>query len=159
MADSFQDRFDRSVGKTDHGCWIWMKGLDSLGYGQFYCVKNGKETTERAHRASYEHFVGAIPDGLEIDHLCTIRCCVNPEHLEPVTHQENWRRSSQRGQQRLREKTHCPQGHPYTPDNLDAHALAHGRRLCVICRRERKRLYMRRRKYLGNNTAETRSKT
>ena len=70
---------------VDGPCWIWMRGLNADGYGQ--TNKRGKNV--RSHRVAYEMFVGLIPDGLQIDHLCRVRRCVNPEHLEPVTAQEN----------------------------------------------------------------------
>ena len=73
---------------SESGCWVWARSLDKEGYGRWA----GKS----AHRFFYEKFVGPIPDGLEIDHLCNNPSCVNPEHLEPVTHQENMRRQSYR---------------------------------------------------------------
>jgi hypothetical protein len=69
------------------GCWYWMAGLFRGGYGQF---RFGRNT--RAHRVAYEALVGEIPAGLDLDHLCRVRHCVNPEHLEPVTRKENIRR-------------------------------------------------------------------
>jgi hypothetical protein len=73
---------------TDTGCWEWIGTCQSNGYGAFAVA--GK--TLRAHRWAYEHFVGPIPVGLTIDHLCRNRTCVNPEHMEPVTSAENTRR-------------------------------------------------------------------
>lgn len=73
------------------GCWIWKGFVLANGYGQMPSRNN--EYGERlAHRASYRFHVGPIPDDLEIDHLCRVKCCVNPAHLEPVTHGENLRR-------------------------------------------------------------------
>ena len=74
---------------TDSECWNWTAAIfKGLGYGKFNF--NGK--TCYAHRVSYELHVGEIPSGLQIDHLCRNRKCVNPDHLEPVTHIENIRR-------------------------------------------------------------------
>lgn len=77
----------------DAGCWLWNRKVRTDGYG----VKSlGKYEEVRAHRWVYEQRIGAIPDGLELDHLCNTPRCVNPAHLEPVTHEENmlrqWRR-------------------------------------------------------------------
>lgn len=76
---------------ADTGCWEWQKAIrECNGYG--ICARNGK--TDYAHRFSYETFVGPIPEGLELDHLCRNRKCVNPYHLEPVTHTVNMRRGA-----------------------------------------------------------------
>jgi hypothetical protein len=71
-----------------NGCWRWTATLDRVGYGNIQV----RRRTMRAHRASYEAHVGPIPKGLELDHLCRNKACVNPSHLEPVTHSENLRR-------------------------------------------------------------------
>lgn len=74
---------------TESGCWLWTHGLDVGGYAKFF---DGKRSVS-GHRYLYEHLVGKIPDGFELDHLCRVRCCVNPRHLEPVTRSENLLRS------------------------------------------------------------------
>jgi hypothetical protein len=81
-----------------------------------------------AHRLSYEHHVGPIPDGLQIDHTCRNRKCVNPEHLEPVTNAENTTRQDHAE----RRKTHCPKGHPY--DEANTYVDPSGARRCRACR-------------------------
>lgn len=69
------------------GCWLWT-GQTHMGYGYFW---DGR-TMARAHRWAYKRFVGDVPEGLVLDHKCRVRSCVNPDHLEPVTNQENGRR-------------------------------------------------------------------
>lgn len=77
----------------EHGCWIWQRKLDISGYARLtITADDGSQRSTPAHRASYEAFVGPIPDGLTIDHLCRVTRCVNPAHLEAVTHAENVRR-------------------------------------------------------------------
>jgi hypothetical protein len=123
-------------------CWLWKPVTASGGYGQF--TANGK--TRLAHRAAYELLVGPIPQGLTIDHLCSVRHCVNPAHLEAVTLAENIRRARvwENGAAHQRNKTHCPYGHPYSGDNL--RIASDGKRACRECdkrysanHRERKR--------------------
>lgn len=74
-------------------CWAWVGARTKDGYGTFYfIVSSGKYRRTSAHVASYELFVGPVPKGLEIDHLCRNAWCVNPDHMEAVTHYENMRR-------------------------------------------------------------------
>jgi hypothetical protein len=75
------------------GCWLWTGTHNGNGYGQIAIRLGGVVTTVGAHRAMYAHLVGPIGDGLEIDHLCRVRDCVNPDHLEAVTREENMRRT------------------------------------------------------------------
>ena len=74
-------------------CWLWTGALDKYGYGYVSWRQSGKKRHFIAHRLIYEELVGPIPDGLVIDHLCRVRHCVNPNHLEPVTQDENLRRA------------------------------------------------------------------
>jgi hypothetical protein len=101
-------------------CWIWQRGLTEKGYGD--CRLNGRHT--RSHRIAYAAFVGAIPGGLQIDHLCRIKACCNPAHLEPVTNEENNYRA--RGFVVVPE--HCSRGH-LNAENRDRHGNC---RLCAL---------------------------
>ena len=111
------------------GCWLWQASCTTNGYGK--ASFNGKQRP--AHRVFYEQLVGAIPEGLDLDHLCRIRNCVNPDHLEPVTRSENLRRGEVGGWWQA-QKTHCPQGHPYDEANT---CHSGGKRHCRTCSRKR----------------------
>ena len=96
------------------GCWIWTGVIRKNGYGSAHSgnEKDGTDKVELAHRLSYQLFKGEIPRGLEIDHLCRFRCCVNPDHLEAVTSMVNNHRGMSPWGINSR-KTHCPRGHKY----------------------------------------------
>ncbi len=107
-------------------CWNWDAYVDPDGYGRF--VLNGR--TFRAHRASYVLFIGPIPDGLEIDHLCRNRGCVNPSHIEAVSRRTNWLRSQSPSAINL-SKTHCINGHAF--DTANTRTGRNGMRYCRRC--------------------------
>ena len=104
-------------------CWVWAKGLHPTGYGSL----GVNESWGYGHRVYYERSKGPIPAGLHIDHLCRVRACVNPDHLEAVTQQENIRRGAEA-------ITHCRQGHPY--DESNTYRNKDGHRTCRTCRRD-----------------------
>ena len=108
--------FMRFVEIQASGCWHWTGSRDGAGYGRLSDPLRPKSGSMGAHRLSYEMFVGPIPEGLHIDHLCRVPRCVNPEHLEPVTQRENTLRGIGQGALNAR-KTHCHRGHEYTPEN------------------------------------------
>lgn len=129
MSSSDLGRFLTKVRKDSDGCWIWTGALQGKGaktgsgYGSFRL----EGRVRPAHRVAYEHFVGEIPAGLTLDHLCEVTSCVNPSHLEEVTHLVNIGRSA-----RAR-KTHCKRGHELSGDNLYVH-ITSGSRVCKTCR-------------------------
>jgi hypothetical protein len=121
-----QKRFWSKVDKSGE-CWVWTGGhRTSNGYGRFQPTYPGP--TIVAHRIAYELLVGPIPEGLQLDHLCRNRLCVNPAHLEPVTLIENIRRAR---------PTHCKHGHEFTPENTISVRSRPGRRHCRKCKYER----------------------
>ena len=138
-----EERFWSKVDKDQigTGCWVWKAFKDRHGYGKFWDgtrLPSGNPRKVLAHRFAYELLVGPIPDGLQIDHLCRNRSCVNPAHMEPVTSGENVRRgnSPRLSGERMRAKAHCPQGHKYTQENT---YVWRGVRHCRECRRIRAR--------------------
>ena len=142
MENNLNERFWNKVDKTE-SCWLWKAALNNDGYGNFnLCGRGGI-----AHKLSYESLVGPVPDGLELDHLCRIRNCVNPAHLEPVTHKVN----VQRGElyKVNASKTHCPHDHPYSGDNLYLHPV--GQRVCRTCNKLAMRKYRAKKKLPENS--------
>lgn len=129
---TLRERFDaKYVVDEETNCWVWTAST-SRGYG--YIAVGGRRNA-RAHRVAYEMFVGPIPEGMQLDHLCRNPLCVNPAHLEPVTQQENILRGVSIVAQNAA-KTHCPQGHPYDGANL--YVEKSGGRRCLICMRATK---------------------
>lgn len=122
--------WEKVVKGNDGDCWVWNGTKSHDGYGSFGTWRKQVVTTIYAHRFSYMQLVGGIPNGLELDHLCRNRACVNPQHLEPVTRQENLRRA---GIEKMK-KTHCIYGHPY--DEANTFHLKDGTRECRTCRRD-----------------------
>lgn len=128
LVTSLPDRFWSKVNKTET-CWLWTGALGRNGYGQFFWDGQARA----AHRLAYEDLVGPIPKGLQLDHLCRVRHCVNPAHLEPVTARENMLRGESL-QAHNAKKELCPKcGGPYSPE------VSTGARRCTPCRNERRR--------------------
>lgn len=94
-------------------CWLYAGAVSPRGYSTVSFTIGGKSKNYRVHRLTYEQFVGKIPDGLVIDHLCRVHECINPDHLEAVTNHENILRAAPYRQY----KTHCLRGHEYTLKN------------------------------------------
>jgi hypothetical protein len=125
----------KTIPEPNSGCLLWLGPVNQFGYGRA-SIKGRKQV---AHRAVYEMACGPVPDGLELDHLCRVRCCVNVAHLEPVTKQVNGLRgmAGVKSGAMQRAKTHCPEGHPYSGANLFLRSS--GRRECRTCMRARNR--------------------
>lgn len=118
---------------TESGCWIW-DGTSYRGYGRLQI----KGKNYLAHRISYRLHKGPIPLGMTLDHLCRVRCCVNPHHLEAVTNKENVLRGLGPPARNSR-KTHCKKGHEFTPDNIKKNSKHVSYRTCRICALEASR--------------------
>lgn len=115
-------------------CWEWRGALDTDGYGQL----TFRHIHHKAHRFFFEHWTGTRLRDEHIDHLCRNRCCVNPQHLEPVSSQENLRRGVRHN------KTHCSKGHAF--DAANTYVTKSGFRQCRQCKKENQRRYMEKKK-------------
>jgi hypothetical protein len=127
---SLPDRLEKRINRDASGCWLWTGATAKNGYGWLHKTP--------AHRLVYETATGTyIPAGMDLDHLCRVRNCVNPEHLEPVTRSENLRRGmgAEMLRQRFRAQTHCRHGHEFTPGNTYINMKGH--RCCRECARLR----------------------
>lgn len=131
--DAFWSKVDTTAGPD--ACWPWTACTNWKGYGLF----RGRPS----HRVAYERVVGAIPQGLVIDHLCRNRACTNPAHMEAVTNRENVLRSPIGLTAVNARKDRCIHGHPYTPENTVVTRLG---RACRTCKNAWNREYMRTRR-------------
>ena len=130
---SLAERFDAKWFRHPiTGCWIWTAST-TAGYGRI----DVNRKFLYAHRVAYERFVGPIPAGLQLDHLCRVRRCVNPSHLEPVTSRENTLRGNGVAA-RASAATHCPHGHPY--DEANTYRDPRGWLRCRTCKRMERRV-------------------
>lgn len=125
LGERFWSKVDKVV---ESPCWLWTSALGRGGYPLFWMGENRRAA--RAHRLAYEDMVGPIPAGLTLDHLCRVRHCVNPAHLEPCTAGENAKRSPNAPYNVWGRATHCRRGHEFTAATT---AIHHGRRECRAC--------------------------
>lgn len=154
MAEWSAERHRREVlariEKTPTGCWLWTGVTGSDGYGR----RKFKGAKPVVHRVAYELFIGPIPPGMQIDHVChnnsgcalnrecPHRRCINPDHLEAVTGRENSLRTPNTLNAINAAKTHCRRGHAYTPANTGSYGPS---RVCRACHRESQARYLARR--------------
>lgn len=125
--------WSRCIPEPNSGCWLWTGYLNRDGYGKFTL----KGRSSESHRWAYRFLVGEIPAGLQIDHRCRTRNCVNPLHMEAVTARVNVLRSTAPAALQFRQ-TQCIRGHEFTPENT---GRTHGgrKRYCRICSREKEK--------------------
>jgi len=140
LFDCVPERIVRKVQFTD-GCWLWMAAKHPHGYGHTWFAGR----LWPAHRLFYHWFIGPVPVGLELDHLCREPACVRPDHLEPVTHRENLLRgngfSGRNGLSAMKARqTHCSRGHPFSGLNLGYQGKGKWRQ-CKMCQRLAMRRY------------------
>ena len=137
---STMERILKKVTVRTDGCWQFT-GAVWRGYGRIH-VDSG---TRLVHRVAWEAANGPIPDGLTIEHRCNNTLCVNTEHMELVTRAENARRARMRTGwgEHQRRKTHCRNGHPFTPENTHIVQRSNGKteRRCKTCARDAERRY------------------
>mgnify|MGYP006403574733 FL=1 len=125
-----EDRFWEKIVIKDTGCWEWQGYCNEEGYGRLGLGS----TVVRAHRWAYEHYKGPIGDQLPLDHICRVRHCVNPDHLEPVTHREN----AMRGEHpwvKISRSGFCKRGHLQNEENSYYPKGRPGSKQCRVCRR------------------------
>ena len=121
LIDRFLSKIEEPF-DVHNDCWVWSGRLDKRGYGRI----GAKGKTQLAHRVGYELFVGPIPLGHDLDHLCKNPKCVNPDHLNTLPPSDHYGQGN-------REKTHCLRGHPF--DEANTYLTPSGDRMCRICRR------------------------
>lgn len=135
---ALQERITSRISIEDRGyatpCWVSDRASSSTGYTKLGV--NGK--TWNTHRLAYIVFVADIPDGLVIDHLCRVRACCNPEHLEPVSHRTNLLRGDTATAREVA-TTHCPRGHAYDEANTYRRPDGQNKRDCRTCRNRTRR--------------------
>ncbi len=134
---TLRERMDAKTVIDENGCHLWTGFIDKAGYGRIR--EGGRDTPVLyAHRATYEMEIGPIPDGCELDHLCRVKHCRNPQHLEPVPHRINILRSDAPTVV-LNREGRCLNGHPATPENVYRRKGSGEIVYCRPCRRAKRR--------------------
>jgi hypothetical protein len=148
LTGKYLERFLQRVVKSDDGCWTWDGAHTAAGYAESW---NGVRPVF-AHRVAHEMWIGPIPDGYEVDHLCRNPSCINPEHLEAVPGRVNNLRSNSAGAVNAR-KTHCPRGHEFTPENTQFRTTPRGTpsRVCRECKNSRRRVAVKKERPLSTH--------
>jgi hypothetical protein len=149
---SLAQRWWEKVHLRDDGCWEWTASRDKNGYGRFQVPTPTGQKHIRAHRWGYGHFIGHVPDDLQVCHTCDRPWCVNPVHLWLGTNADNDTDKREKGRAptvwgtplKRRRQTHCKYGHEFTPENT--WITIHGHRRCRECGRVKARAYYRRQK-------------
>lgn len=124
LVTDFKAYIRRRTEVDEDGCWIWQGATDSKGYGSIFLKA---APTPSSHVLAFIARKGPVPAGKEIDHLCRVRKCCNPDHMEAVVHKVNMERMAEA-------VTHCTHGHEYTPENT--YHPPNGQKVCKTCRRE-----------------------
>lgn len=128
-------RFTDKLSILESGCWQWNACIATNGYGRFGW---GAGRHIPAHRYSYEKFFGNVPEGFVLDHTCNNKWCVNPNHLEPVTHSENLCRGFKRIPRKINREQNCKNGHPVNEENRKKMKNPRAY-VCKICHRDKER--------------------
>lgn len=125
--------FAEKIEESD-GCWLWRAAINRGGYGVFW--EREYKRTVIAHRFAFQYLIGPVPPGLDLDHLCRVRNCVNPAHLEPVTRRVNLSRGigDRLRSERAKAQTHCLRGHLFDEENTAY--KSDGARRCRTCHRQ-----------------------
>lgn len=137
LANKVEEYFhDNYIPVTESGCWLWLRGCNSDGYA---CMTVGITST-RVHKWAYEKYKHIVPTKMTLDHLCRVRSCVNPDHLDCISNWENSFRGDTLTGINAR-KTHCKNGHEFTAQNTEVYKTKNRKwsngiiRRCKICRR------------------------
>lgn len=135
VAERFWAKVDRHGPVPEYAphlgpCWLWTGAQDGRGYGNFFRGPTRADGYIKAYRMAYELEVGPVADGQQLDHLCRVKLCVRPSHLEPVTQRENILRGTSTAAVNAT-KTHCDQGHEF--DEANTMDDGTGRRRCRAC--------------------------